>query len=453
MTRYDMSLQFKEAAIVALPIGATSATANRIVYGNMVLFDEREKDNKSITSKIKQIASKDNVVKLEVKNNPTSGFKIIGITSRSHFMWGVIDPRGYCIEITTKNMELIVKNSDIVDMEIQAECVWASSNNSPFLVPATTEEYKKAQKATQIARSSVSKKDVKPGNTIILKNGSTGVYYGQLNFLVAERDGKLYKNPDCNWLQKARTASPEETREGIKSITSLVSLEKNLHVWIEPNGSIHITKTFPRVSSIKEDSQLSEEECRDEVDSRLIKNNKNNIFNSKFYLKSLTDNDIPNISFSFKKKYVPNIPSPNSGYSGYGGFGWVLNRSSMPEKDYLGFLTCRDSEKVTTLPVEEFKTDSIQGIVGTIDKISYMNNSKFDFEKHMKTLNFKELCPKDLETKYFKNPNITLDQITKLVCKTHILKNRFSKPDYKDYTGNFYCLCVTVNGVTTELRR
>lgn len=450
MTRYDMSLQFKETAFVVLP---PSPRVDRIVYGNMILFDEREKDNKSIVSKKKRLASKDNAVKLEVKNNPTSGFKIIGITTGSHFMWGIIDPRGYCIEITTKNMDLIVKNSDITSMEIQSECVWASSNNSPFLVPVTTEEYKKARKATQIARSSASKNDVKPGNTIILKNGSTGTYYGQLNFLVAERDGNLYKNPECNWLNKKRIASPEEVREGIKSIASLVSLEKKSHVWVESNGNIHITKTFPRVSSIKDDSQLSEEECRDEVDGQLSKNNKNRIFNSKFYLKALTDNDVPNISFSFKKKYVSNMPTASKGYHGYGGLGRSLIWSSMPEKDYLGFLTCKNSEKMTILPIEEFKTDSIQGTVGTIDKISYMNNSKFDFQKHMETLNFKELRPEDLEAKYFKNPNISLDQITKMACKTHFLKNLYSKPDYKDYTGDFYCLCVTVNGVTTELRR
>jgi hypothetical protein len=77
-----------------------------------------------------------------IDNDPTSGFKFVGINSRystANKYWLVEDPRGFVIEVPTANAEDIVNTCKIEYGVIITPCVWVFANagiGKPKLVRA-----------------------------------------------------------------------------------------------------------------------------------------------------------------------------------------------------------------------------------------------------------------------------------------------------------------------------
>lgn len=62
-----------------------------------------------------------------IKNDPMSGFKIVESVSRystSNKLWRIEDPRGFELEISTGNMEAILKEGCVLKNEIQGTLQW-----------------------------------------------------------------------------------------------------------------------------------------------------------------------------------------------------------------------------------------------------------------------------------------------------------------------------------------
>ena len=65
-------------------------------------------------------------------NIPRPGFRIVDTVSRystSNKLWRILDPYGFELEISTKNMEEIMMNSVIDHGTIMAECSWDFGKN------------------------------------------------------------------------------------------------------------------------------------------------------------------------------------------------------------------------------------------------------------------------------------------------------------------------------------
>jgi len=64
------------------------------------------------------------------QNTPVVGFEIIESATRystSNKFWWVLDPRGIQFEVSTDNLEDIIKKTTIVNGVIQSPCVWYSN--------------------------------------------------------------------------------------------------------------------------------------------------------------------------------------------------------------------------------------------------------------------------------------------------------------------------------------
>lgn len=119
-----------------------------------------------------------------IDNIPMAGFKLTsGIRTGQYGAvdkWRIEDPRGFELEISSNNLAMVMAVSTIEKGEILEKCVWARTGGGNILLSVESDDYKEAIAQTTIASSSTSWKDAKIGNTITLKNGITGVYYGKM---------------------------------------------------------------------------------------------------------------------------------------------------------------------------------------------------------------------------------------------------------------------------------
>lgn len=122
----------------------------------------------------------------EYENKPTEGFKLHSLTKRSHewfgsgrHVWRVEDPRGFVLEISSENLQGIIGSTVLKEGLITAPCIWAWSGQYLSLIPTCSDLYKDVIANNERHTKKVSKKDVKIGNTIVLKDGAEGIYYGK----------------------------------------------------------------------------------------------------------------------------------------------------------------------------------------------------------------------------------------------------------------------------------
>lgn len=121
------------------------------------------------------------------ENVPMSGFKMVktvrhgGGWGRGEAKWRVEDPRGFELEITSPNFAKIIDCTTIENGEILEKCMWARLRSENILVPVSSELYKAAQANTVRASKTADIKDAKPGDKIIMANGSEGIYMGRFH--------------------------------------------------------------------------------------------------------------------------------------------------------------------------------------------------------------------------------------------------------------------------------
>lgn len=124
------------------------------------------------------------VTMTEHENVPMPGFTLLETRktswSSADSHWVVIDPRGYLVRITNKNLMGILLESGITEGLIQEKCVWARDNTETTmrLVPVSAADYVTAVKNTDLLENKVSIKDVQIGDRVLIHDGVTGVYLG-----------------------------------------------------------------------------------------------------------------------------------------------------------------------------------------------------------------------------------------------------------------------------------
>src|ERR1035437_768185 len=94
--------------------------------------------------------------------------------------WLVIDPRGFLVRISSKNLESILLVTGITEGLIQEKCVWARDNSETkmTLVPVSENNYIEAVQNTELLENKVDMKDVQIGDTVLLQNKLQGTYMG-----------------------------------------------------------------------------------------------------------------------------------------------------------------------------------------------------------------------------------------------------------------------------------
>jgi hypothetical protein len=129
----------------------------------------------------------DNLHSLE--NVPTTGFRIMNATSRystDNKFFRLIDPRGYILEISTGNLEVILQTSDILKGGYIAEpCVWGRQGNNNVLVAVSSEAYAKSVKFAEKNTSKFS--DLTVGDIVKFKDGSEDIYLGEYVAIISQR--------------------------------------------------------------------------------------------------------------------------------------------------------------------------------------------------------------------------------------------------------------------------
>ena len=186
-----------------------------------------------VTQKYPNIAEHDNI--------PLPGFTLHKTDRRNwgsiDQTWLVIDPRGFLVRISSKNLEDILHVTGITEGLIQQKCVWARDNTETkmILVPVSAKNYTEAVENTEIFENKVDMKDVQIGDTVLLQNTLTGTYmgvaslYGPLNDYSRTADyapqaflrrqiieinpGKYYYQTDLKILKVIKKADVIKTRE------------------------------------------------------------------------------------------------------------------------------------------------------------------------------------------------------------------------------------------------
>ena len=136
-------------------------------------------ETKSELSKLDKLI-KTNGNAIEHNNTPLPGFTLIDRLDFGSTPWGIIDPRGYIVNITSDNLLEILSITGITEGLIQQKCVWAryDTRSSLFLLPISSADYKVAIHNTALLDAKVNVKDVCIGDTVSLQNGMVGEYMG-----------------------------------------------------------------------------------------------------------------------------------------------------------------------------------------------------------------------------------------------------------------------------------
>ncbi len=120
-----------------------------------------------------------------IKNEALGGFRLLdSIRHYSSFgsgstKWRVEDPRGFELEISSPNLMQIMENTVVDQGEILDACIWSRNGKENYLVPVSSELYKQAVVNTERSQKSASLRDLKPGDSVIMQNGQTGIYQGK----------------------------------------------------------------------------------------------------------------------------------------------------------------------------------------------------------------------------------------------------------------------------------
>lgn len=148
------------------------------------------------------------------ENKPMSGFKL-GRNVRHGYGWGqgnvkwrIEDPRGFELEISSPNLAAILECATIEKGEILEKCMWARLKGDNILVPVSSDVYKAAQENSERVSKSASLKDLKPGNGVVLQNGTVGIFVGAFYTLTK---GSYSRDKSPRWGDKKRFFVRTET--------------------------------------------------------------------------------------------------------------------------------------------------------------------------------------------------------------------------------------------------
>ena len=125
----------------------------------------------------------------ELGNELLEGFQIAKSVRRygwngGNTVWRVSDPRGFELEISSANFARIVDCTTIDRGVIQGRCLWGRSGSENILLPEASDVYQEAKTWTQRVSTTVSLKELQPGDTVDLTDtnaqyNGAAVYYGR----------------------------------------------------------------------------------------------------------------------------------------------------------------------------------------------------------------------------------------------------------------------------------
>ncbi len=208
----------------------------------------------------------------EFDNVPTKGFKVHSLTQRSSYwfgsgrhVWRIEDPRGFVLEISSENMQGIIGTTLLKEGLIDSPCVWVWSGQYLSLIPTCSNLYKDVIANNERVSKKISKKDVKIGNRVLLKNGTEGIYYGKWWVLQSKYSGacirqvEILKPKDDYWLIRSEFQISE-----IKDFSENLKLADDLHKEIIENklndGILKISKKSMKISDFYREEDLTEED-------------------------------------------------------------------------------------------------------------------------------------------------------------------------------------------------
>lgn len=150
--------------------------------GDAAKFSEHIKSGRS---KMQTYYHNSNLPDLTSDNKPKSGYSVVDVNSKyssSDVYWGVLSPDGYRIDISSKNFNHLLENTDIHKTVIQEELVWIRIDQTNFLTTTETDEYKTAISVKQL-NTSIPFTDVKVGNKFSTKNYKNLIFCGSVNYI------------------------------------------------------------------------------------------------------------------------------------------------------------------------------------------------------------------------------------------------------------------------------
>lgn len=145
-------------------------------------------------------------------NTPMTGFKLGKAVSRwstSNKYFRLEDPRGFEVEISTGNLEMLVRDVTIIKGVIQDECLWAREDGN-VLVSVNSEPYTSSVVMNKDALAARPKmKDIKVGEEVVFENGDRGVYVGKFAFGIKIKI-VTNNNPGGSWYDRDKNLSYQE---------------------------------------------------------------------------------------------------------------------------------------------------------------------------------------------------------------------------------------------------
>jgi len=114
------------------------------------------------------------------------GFKILVNESNSSDNWSsfnrplfdIEDPRGFVLQINSRNVIDIIKYCKISNGLIESKCLWAWNKKNNILVPENTDLYKEGIESFRLKNQKINFVNLSPGDKVRMQNGDEGIWYG-----------------------------------------------------------------------------------------------------------------------------------------------------------------------------------------------------------------------------------------------------------------------------------
>lgn len=151
------------------------------------------------------------------KNEPLEGFKLGRSVSRystDNKVFRLEDPRGFTVEISTGNLEMLMRDVTIIKGVIQGKCVWGREDKN-ILLSVDSEPYKNA---FNVSDKLLSVKDLEVGDKVLMQNGREYVYAGsaalqlEVPVCIFEYDDtdKVHHNSRYKVVRNAEVSIPQQ---------------------------------------------------------------------------------------------------------------------------------------------------------------------------------------------------------------------------------------------------
>lgn len=245
---------------------------------SLSVFEHKEtKAHKDKVSKVaKNAVEKDKIH--TVANVPVSGFKIAS-TPASNYSPVLYDYMNYRIsEVTTKSVANLMSFCTLDRNEVLGECVWGVYENRAFIIPIGSDIHEQALINTARRNTSVTARELAPGNHFLNRDGTKGIYLGKFNILGKD----YYYRSKGEWV----TPDPIYSVLGKKYFFAYIDTSKKQDV-------LCLVKSM-KISEITDSSTITEDEAEQQI---------NKILNDKTMSLLVSARDIYDSGILYFSKY------------------------------------------------------------------------------------------------------------------------------------------------------